>query len=135
MAYLFWYPLNGTCFPSSPGPRPPFGAGSRHPDDELVGQAVFTNEAAKALTGAQLSVTETWDLGRIWGRESKGKLGNLVCIAELQNIGVFGVIRCFGGSSSSFITLYINIYNYNYIYIYHIQLVPISEYRPTAGEY
>jgi hypothetical protein len=87
-----------------------------------VGQAVFTNEAAKALTGAQLSVTETWDLGRIWGRESKGKLGNLACIAELQNIGVFGVIRCFGGSSSSFITFY-------------IQLVPISEYRPTAGEY
>ncbi|CAL1145902.1 unnamed protein product [Cladocopium goreaui] len=34
------------------------GDPDRHPDDELVGQAVFTNEAAKALTGAQLSVTE-----------------------------------------------------------------------------
>ena len=56
---------------------------SRHPDDELVGQAVFTNEAAKALTGAQLSVTETWDLGgsgRIWGMLTE----------ESQNIGVFG---------------------------------------------
>ena len=59
----FWYPLNVARFLCFFWPS----RGFRHPDDELVGQAVVTTAAAKAVTGAQLSVTEPVnDLG-IWG--------------------------------------------------------------------
>lgn len=42
-------------------PAVSMNSNGRHPDDEPIGQAFFSPEAIKAMSGAQLSVT---DLGQ-----------------------------------------------------------------------